>query len=70
MLKCSRRPYYRWPADPVTGAELAVAYRADTPFGAHHDDPEFGYRFLVDGAKDVGEVMCERSAWRICRGDR
>ncbi|MCM3481647.1 IS3 family transposase, partial [Micrococcus luteus] len=22
---------------------------------------------LVDEAKEAGEVMCERSAWRICR---
>ncbi|WP_455768307.1 hypothetical protein [Kocuria rosea] len=31
---------------------------------------KFGYRFLVDEAKDAGEVMCERSAWRICRDNR
>ena len=54
-------------ADPVTAAELAQAYRANALFDAHRDDPEFGYRFLVDEAKDAGEVMCERSAWRICR---
>jgi transposase InsO family protein len=36
-------------------------------FDAHRDDPEFGYRFLVDEAEDAGEAMCERSAWRICR---
>ncbi|WIG19297.1 IS3 family transposase [Kocuria rosea] len=67
VLKLSRQPYYRWLADPVTGAELVEAYRANALFDAHRDDPEFGYRFLVDEAKDAGEVMCERSAWRICR---
>ncbi|MUN64850.1 IS3 family transposase [Kocuria sediminis] len=70
VLKLSRQPYYRWLADPVTAAELAEAYRANALFDAHHDDPEFGYRFLVDEAKDAGEVMCERSAWRICRDNR
>lgn len=30
------------------------------------DDPEFGYRFLVDEAGDAGEVMAARTAWRIC----
>ena len=24
---------------------------------AHRDDPEFGYRFLVDEAKEAGESM-------------
>ncbi|MFI7585013.1 IS3 family transposase [Kocuria sp. M1N1S27] len=70
VLKLSRQPYYRWLAAPVTGAELAEAYRANALFDAHQDDPEFGYRFLVDEAKDAGEVMCERSAWRICRDNR
>ena len=67
VLKLSRQPYYRWLASPVTAAELAQAYRANALFNAHQDDPEFGYRFLVDEARDAGEVMCERSAWRICR---
>ena len=67
VLKLSRQPYYRWLACPVTTGELAQAYRADALFNAHRDDPEFGYRFLVDEARAAGEVMCERNAWRICR---
>ena len=67
VLKLSRQPDYRWPADPVSDAEQAEAYRANALFNAHHDDPEFGYRLLVDEARVAGEVMCERSAWRICR---
>jgi putative transposase len=35
-------------------------------FDAHQDDPEFGYRLLVDEACDVGEAMADRTAWRIC----
>ncbi len=35
-------------------------------FDAHRDDPEFGYRFLVDEARDAGQAMAERTAWRIC----
>lgn len=70
VLKLSRQPYYRWLAAPVTDAELVEAYRANALFDAHHDDPEFGYRFLVDEAKDTGEVICERAGWRICRDNR
>lgn len=64
-LKIARQPYYRWLQSPVTGAELEEAYRANALFDAHRDDPEFGYRYLLDEARDVGEPMVERTAWRI-----
>ena len=66
VLKIARQPYYRWLASPVTDAELTAAYRANALFDAHRDDPEFGYRFLVDEAREAGEPMAERTAWRIC----
>jgi transposase InsO family protein len=66
VLKLARQPYYRWLAHPVTDAELDRAYRANALVDAHGDDPEFGYRFLVDEARDAGQVMCERTAWAIC----
>lgn len=67
VLKLARQPYYRWLAEPVTAGELVEAYRANALFDAHRDDPEFGYRFLIDEARSGGEGMCERTAWRICR---
>jgi transposase InsO family protein len=66
VLKIARQPYYRWLQSPVTAAELEQAYRANALFDAHRDDPEFGYRFLVDEAREAGESMAERTAWRIC----
>ncbi|HJR88665.1 MAG TPA: IS3 family transposase [Aeromicrobium sp.] len=66
VLKIARQPYYRWLANPVTGAELEEAYRANALFDAHRDDPEFGYRYLLDEARDAGEPMAARTAWRIC----
>ena len=66
VLKIARQPYYRWLASPVTTAELIAAYRANALFDAHRDDPEFGYRFLVDEARDAGQVMATRTAWRLC----
>lgn len=66
VLKIARQPYYRWLTKPVTNAELDQAYRANALFDAHRDDPEFGYRFLFYEARDVGQVMAERTAWRIC----
>jgi putative transposase len=66
VLKIARQPYYRWLTSPVTKADLVAAYRADALFDAHRDDPEFGYRFLVDEARDAGEPMADRTAWKIC----
>ena len=51
---------------PITDAEVIEAYRANALFDAHKDDPEFGYRYLVEEARDAGEPMAERTAWRIC----
>ena len=65
-LKIARQPYYRWLASPVTDAELTGAYGADALSGAHRDDPEFGYRYLLDEAREAGEPMADRTAWRIC----
>jgi len=66
VLKMARQPYYRWLANPITTAELTAAYRANALFDAHRDDPEFGYRFMVDEARDAGQVMASRTAWRLC----
>lgn len=66
VLNLSRQPYYRWVAHPVTETELRAAYRANALFDAHRDDPEFGYRYLLEEAREAGHGMCERTAWRIC----
>ncbi len=70
VLKLARQPYYRWLANPITDAELVEAYRANALFNAHGEDPEFGYRYLVEEARDAGETMAERTAWRICSQNR
>ena len=67
VLTLSRQPYYRWLAGPVTAAARTEAYRANTLFDAHRDDPEFGYRLLADEADNAGQRTCARTAWRICR---
>ncbi|MET9225831.1 IS3 family transposase [Lentzea sp. NPDC003310] len=66
VLNIARQPYYRWLAAPVTADELERAQRANALFDAHRDDPEFGYRFLADEARDAGWSMADRTAWRIC----
>lgn len=66
VLKIARQPYYRWLDQPVTDADWTKAHRANALFDAHVDDPEFGHRLLADEARDAGEAMADRTAWRIC----
>lgn len=65
VLKLSRQPYYLWLAAPITASEVVEAYRANALFDAHKDDPEFGHRLLADEAREAGEGMSDRTAWRI-----
>jgi putative transposase len=65
VLKLARQPYYRWLDDPIVKAEVVEAYRSNALFDAHRDDPEFGHRLLADEARQVGEAMADRTAWRI-----
>ncbi len=66
VLKLHRQHYYRWLACPVTNAELTEAYLANALFDAHHEDPEFGYRFLTDEVRDAGFTVAERTVWKVC----
>nr|WP_176451677.1 IS3 family transposase [Enemella dayhoffiae] len=70
VLKLARQPYYRWLNAPIPHSEVVAAYRANALFDAHKDDPEFGHRLLADEARDAGEPMADRTAWRLCRSNR
>lgn len=66
VLKLARQPYYRWPQNPVSTAELEAAHRANALHQAHLNDPEFGYRLLRDETENAGAAMAARTAWRLC----
>ncbi len=66
VLNLARQPYYRWLAQPVTDADWVQAHRANALLDAHREDLEFGYRFLADEARQTGQPMADRTAWRIC----
>lgn len=69
VLKIAPQPHYRgWPT-PVTDADRVQAHRANALFDAHRDNPEFGYRVLVDEARlgpvdgrpdSVADLLLER----------
>ena len=65
VLKLARQPYYRWLKDPVSAHDFREAYRANALFDAYRDDPEFWHRLLADHARQVGQEMADRTAWKI-----
>ena len=70
VLKLSRQSYYCWLKHRLPQTGLIQAYRANALLDACRDDPEFGYRFLIGEAADADEVVCERTAWKICRNNQ
>jgi putative transposase len=66
VLNLARQPYYRWLAEPVSDADWVQAHRANALFDAHREDLEFGHRLLADEARERGQAMADRTAWRIC----
>ena len=66
VLKLARQPYYRWLAEPISESEWGEASLTNAVFDAHRDDPEFGYRFLVDEVRAAGFCVAERTVWKIC----
>ena len=48
VLGFSKQAFYKWRAQPVTERDWANAHLINAALDVHHDDPEFGYRFIAD----------------------
>jgi hypothetical protein len=77
VLGFSKQAFYKWRAKPVCDRDYDDAHLINAAVDVHHDDPEFGYRFITD------ELCCRRTcstgaagaaepsyAWRSCPGSR
>lgn len=51
---------------PVADRTWARAHRVNALVNAHHEDPEFGHRFLANEARKAEGRMSRRTAWRLC----
>jgi transposase InsO family protein len=65
-LGFSPQAYYAWLACPVTDREWDGAHTINALIDARAQDPEFGYRFLVDELHAAGHSTGERRGWRLC----
>ena len=48
VLGFSKQAFYQWKANPVSDRDWDDAHLINAALDIHHDDPEFGYRFIAD----------------------
>lgn len=48
VLGFSKQAFYQWKAKPVSDRDYDDAHLINAAIDVHHDDPEFGYRFIAD----------------------
>ncbi len=67
VLGFSPQGFYKWRAHPVSDRDWSDAHLVDAALEIHHDDPEFGYRFIADElASEHAIVASENRVARLC----
>jgi hypothetical protein len=46
VLGFSKQAFYQWKANPVSDRDWADDHLVNAALDIHHDEPEFGYRFM------------------------
>lgn len=54
VLGFSKQGFYQWRANPLSQRDWDDAHLINAAIDIHHDDPEFGYRFITDELAGVG----------------
>ena len=54
VLGFTKQAYFKWLANPVSQRDWDDAHLINAALDIHHDDPEFGYRFIADELADLG----------------
>ena len=67
MLGFSTQAFYRWQSQPYSDRDWNDAHLVNAMIDIHHDDPEFGYRFIADELERRGWNVSENRVHRLCR---
>ena len=70
VLGFSKQAYFKWRARPVTDRDWDDAHLINAAIDIHHDDPEFGYRFIADELADQGVKASRNRVNRLCTVQR
>jgi transposase InsO family protein len=66
VLGFSKQAYYAWRSCPVTQRDWDDAHLINAAIDIHHDDPEFGYRFITDELAEQGLIASRNRVNRLC----
>jgi putative transposase len=70
VLGFSKQAFYQWKANPVSDRDWADAHLINAVIDIHHDDPEFGYRFITDELPARGITASRNRVNRLCTQQR
>ena len=70
VLGFSKQAFYKWQANPVSQRDWDDAHLINAAIDIHHDDPEFGYRFIADELADQGMRASRNRVNRLCTSQR
>jgi putative transposase len=70
VLGFSKQAFYKWQTDPVSRRDWDDAHLINAAIDIHHDDPEFGYRFITDELAERGVVAGRNRVNRLCTAQR
>ncbi|GAA1841045.1 hypothetical protein GCM10009836_20480 [Pseudonocardia ailaonensis] len=66
VLGFSKQAFYKWRAKPVSDRDYDDAHLINAAIDVHHDDPEFGYRFITDELSGKGWKASRNRVNRLC----
>ena len=66
VLGFSKQAYFKWKANPVSQRDWDDAHLINAALDIHHDDPEFGYRFIADELERNGVKASRNRVNRLC----
>jgi putative transposase len=70
VLGFSKQAFYKWQAAPVSQRDWDDADLINAAIDIHHDDPEFGYRFIADELANQGVLASRNRVNRLCSSQR
>lgn len=70
VLGFSPQGFYKWCAAPCSNRDRSDAELVNVMLDIHHDDPEFGYRFITDELHRLGHRASENRVHRLCQEHR
>ncbi|CCH89228.1 Integrase catalytic region [Modestobacter italicus] len=70
VLGFSKQAFYKWQANPVSQRDWDDAHLINAAIDIHHDDPEFGYRFIADELAGQGLRASRNRVNRLCSSQR